>query len=141
MDRLKGRAASRQLDFGETIPRAEPFPPREEASFWCGRVRIDLETFLAVRGGELVSIRPQEARLLALLLRHEGRIVKYQDILQALYGDGVPQDLARPRLKSLVADIRRRFGSEVRVTLQTIRGHGLALRTNPPVAARSHAIL
>jgi hypothetical protein len=99
-------------------------------TFQCGMAAFSLDLLVAFVGGRAVRIRPQEARLLSILFRSAGRIVPYDELHSALYGDRIPADACRARLKSLVADVRRRFGSDMQAALLTAPGQGLLLQLN-----------
>ena len=98
------------------------------ATFRCGSASFDLDVLVAVVGGRSINIRPQEARLLAILFGAEGRVVGYERLTSLLYGAGVPREACRARLKSLVADVRRRFGSGLSSAIRTAPTKGLVLQ-------------
>lgn len=128
-----------QTDAG-AIKRGRRYRATPEASlaatFHCGAVAFDLELLVARVDGELVGVRPQEARLLALLLRADGHVVTYEELSDLLYGERIPPDACRARLKSLVADLRRRFGTDMQAALRTATGKGLVLRLPGSASAR-----
>lgn len=97
-------------------------------TFRYGSVAFHLDLLIAVCDGAEMRVRPQEARLLGILHRALGAVVAYDTICNELYGIRVPSEHGRARLKSLVADIRRRFGTSMQVALLTAPGKGLLLR-------------
>ena len=53
-----------------------------------GKLRIDLERRLVLRGGSEVHLTPIEYRLLALLARHPGRVLTHDQLLREVWGPG-----------------------------------------------------
>lgn len=101
--------------------------PGTAPTFQCGAAAFWLDQLVAIVRGESVGIRTQEARLLAILLRGAGSVVAYEAITSSLYGERIDIAACRARLKSLVADVRRRFGDDVKAALRTAPGRGLLL--------------
>ncbi len=99
-------------------------------ALYCGATAFDLELHVAFVQGDAIGVRPREARLLSILFSANGRLVAYQDIERLLYGARISPETSRARLKSLVADVRRRFGSEVERGLVTVPSRGLVLYSN-----------
>jgi two-component system KDP operon response regulator KdpE len=56
------------------------------APFEAGELTIDLSRRRVRRGGEEVHLTPTEYRLLAELIRHEGRVLTHRQLLQAVWG-------------------------------------------------------
>ena len=79
-------------------------------------------------GPRAVDLSAREFALLAYLIRHEGRVVTRQQILDAVWG-------AEPDVYSNVVDlyvsyVRRKLAELGSVTrIRTVRGVGYALRT------------
>jgi DNA-binding winged helix-turn-helix (wHTH) protein len=97
-------------------------------TFRCGSASFDLDLLVAVVAGRPINIRSQEGRLLQVLFRAAGRVVSYEELVSTLYGSGVRAEIGRARLKSLVADLRRRFGTDVQNAVRTTPGKGLVLQ-------------
>ena len=95
-------------------------------SFHCEGVAVDLVNHVAWPPEGAVALRPQEVRLLRLLSATPNRVVPSLEILRQLY-EGVPLESAKVRLKTLVADIRRRLGPRVGSRLRAAHGVGLIL--------------
>jgi DNA-binding response OmpR family regulator len=95
-------------------------------SFRCGSTRVDLATRAAWVVGRPIALRPQEARLLALLWTAANRVVPNESLILSLYGN-ISVTSGRSRLKRLVADIRKRLGEEVATRLRTVPKVGLVL--------------
>lgn len=110
------------------IPGLAPTP-----TFCCGGIAFDLELHLAFMQGTAIGIRPKEASLLSVLFGAAGRVVSYDEIALRLYGARTSPETSRSRLKSLVADVRRRFGSEMHHALVTVPSKGLLLYASSAV--------
>jgi DNA-binding winged helix-turn-helix (wHTH) protein len=85
---------------------------------------FDLESWCISISGIRIRLRPQERKLLSLLLETPGSVVRSERLIQSLYGD-IAADAGRVRLKRLVADIRSRLRISDR--LRTIHKVGLVL--------------
>jgi DNA-binding response OmpR family regulator len=95
----------------------------------AGDLELDEERHVARVGESSVDLSAREFALLAYLIRHEGRVVTRQQILDAVWG-------AEPDVYSNVVDL---YVSYIRKKLaelggtagvRTVRGVGYALRTN-----------
>jgi two-component system KDP operon response regulator KdpE len=66
----------------------------EESSpvFDDGDLRVDLARRQVTRGGEPVHLTRKEYGVLALLVRHAGRVVTHQQLLRELWGPGHAED-------------------------------------------------
>ena len=95
-------------------------------TFRCGSTRMDLATRAAWVVGRPIGLRPQEARLLAILWTSANRVVSNESLILSLYGN-ISITSGRSRLKRLVADIRKRFGKDVATRLRTVPKVGLVL--------------
>ena len=62
--------------------------PSAESVFEAEGVRVDLARRLVSRNGEPVRLTPTEYRLLALLVRHAGRVLTHRQILREAWGPG-----------------------------------------------------
>jgi DNA-binding winged helix-turn-helix (wHTH) protein len=102
--------------------------PTVTPTFNCGFAQFNLTLRVAFVNGRSVGIRPQEARLLSILFRNAGNVVDYDELTSSLYGERIAREACRSRLKSLTADVRRRFGAEMQAALRTAPGRGLVLQ-------------
>jgi len=59
---------------------------KELARFEAGGLSVDLERRLVFKSGHPVKLTPKEYDLLALLVRHAGRVVTHRQILAAVWG-------------------------------------------------------
>lgn len=98
--------------------------------FRCGSVLVDLGAHVAWLTGGPMGIRPREERLLALLWQDANRVVSTQSLVESLYGNLAPES-GRIRLRRLVADIRHRFGADLRTRIRTATSLGLILYAEP----------
>jgi len=65
---------------------AEVGPGRDEPAFAIGDVRIDLAKRQVFLADEEVHLTPTEYKLLAVLVRHAGRVVTHRQLLQEVWG-------------------------------------------------------
>jgi len=94
----------------------------------CGDYRVDLrarEVFAA--GGAPVSLTRTEFDLLSFLLRHAGRAIRREEILSAVWGDGIAVD--DHTVDNFVSQLKRKLGASV--PIRTIRGVGYRLDVQP----------
>ena len=95
----------------------------------AGDLELDQERHVARVGARAVDLSAREFALLAYLIRHEGRVVTRQQILDAVWG-------AEPDVYSNVVDlyvsyVRRKLAELERESLlRTVRGVGYALRVD-----------
>ena len=95
------------------------------AVFDDGRLRIDLGRRQVQREGEVVVLSRKEWALLALLMRHAGRVVTQPQLLRELWGPTHEQDTHYLRI--LVAKLRVKLGDDAAAPkyIQTEAGVGL----------------
>ena len=82
---------------------------REASSpvFETGGIRIDLVNRLVTRNGERLPLTRKEYDLLAVLVRHAGRVVTHRQLLQAVWGPAHVDDAAY--LRVYVGHLRRKL--------------------------------
>ena len=90
--------------------------------FRFGEFEVRGSEFLLVRGGETVPVEPKVFRVLLFLLRNPGRLVKKDEIVNAVWGDYSVSDNSLTRS---VATLRRLLGDDARepryiATVQTV---------------------
>ena len=79
----------------------------------------------ATRGGEPVPLTAQEFALLALLVRHRGRIVSRAMLEEAIHpGESLPEDTVSNVVDVLVLRLRRKLGRDL---ITTRRGQGFII--------------
>jgi DNA-binding response OmpR family regulator len=117
--------------FSELLARVRALGRRPAVSdpglLRAGDLELDQERHVARVGARTVDLSAREFALLAYLIRHEGRVVTRQQILDAVWG-------AEPDVYSNVVDlyvsyVRRKLAELGREgLLRTVRGVGYALR-------------
>jgi len=70
------------------LRRASIAGGREEAALEVGELRIDLAARRVQRAGQDVKLTPTEYRLLAVLVKHAGRVVTQRQLLRDVWGPG-----------------------------------------------------
>lgn len=100
------------------------------AVFDDGTLRIDLGRRQVTRAGEAVPLGRKEWSLLALLLRHRGRVVTQPQLLRELWGPTHEQDTHYLRI--LVAKLRTKLGDDAAAPryIHTEAGVGLRFLDN-----------
>ncbi len=90
-----------------------------------GILRIDLGRRLITRDGESVTLSRKEWAMLALLMKHSGRVVTQPQILRELWGPTHQEDTHYLRI--LVAKLRMKLGDDAAAPryIQTEAGVGL----------------
>ena len=89
-----------------------------------GDITVDPAALRASRGGRDLQLTGRESALLALLVRHAGRVVSRERALAEVWGDGrVPTANTVDRY---IAYLRRKLGDPV--VIRTVRGVGFQLR-------------
>jgi two-component system KDP operon response regulator KdpE len=96
-----------------------------EAVFDDGELRIDLGRRVVARAGDDVGLTRKEWALLALLMRHAGRVVTQPQLLRELWGPSHQDD--SHYLRILVAKLRHKLGDDAAAPryIQTESGVGL----------------
>ena len=85
-------------------PAAEEAPP---PSYTVGELTIDYDRHLVTLGGEEVHLTVNEYRLVELLSRHPGRVLTYDAISQAIWGNEARS--GNQLLRVNMANIRRKL--------------------------------
>jgi DNA-binding response OmpR family regulator len=100
---------------------SEPEVGDELAPIRCGPVRYDPERRLIEVNGQRTDLTRTEFDLLALLIRHEGKVMRRQQMLKQVGGEGaVESDRV---VDAHIKAIRRKLG-DARDCIQTVRGVG-----------------
>lgn len=97
-----------------------------------GVLRIDLGRRLVTRDGEPVTLSRKEWAMLALLMKHSGRVVTQPQILRELWGPTHQEDTHYLRI--LVAKLRTKLGDDAAAPryIQTEAGVGLRFISDVP---------
>lgn len=102
--------------------RVEPAPSVVDD----GHLRIDLAQRTVTLGGQPVSLTRKEFALLALLVRHAGRVVSQPYLLRELWGPTYEQDTHYLRI--LVAKLRNKLGDDAAAPRWIATEPGVGLR-------------
>jgi two-component system OmpR family response regulator len=115
--------------------RAEDHEPDEAATLRAGDLELDESRWLVQRAGTPVELSPTEFRLLAFLMRHQGRVLTRAQLLENVWGwDYAGQSQI---VETYVSYLRRKLDPLGPPLIHTQRGVGYTLR--PPQAAPDHA--
>ncbi|MDA8236564.1 MAG: response regulator transcription factor [Chloroflexi bacterium] len=97
----------------------------------AGDLELDQERHVARVGARSVDLSAREFALLAYLIRHEGRVVTRQQVLDAVWG--AEPDVYTNVVDLYVSYVRRKLAELGREGIvRTVRGVGYALRVGPP---------
>ncbi|HZF61674.1 MAG TPA: response regulator transcription factor [Desulfovibrio sp.] len=80
---------------------------RSESSFENGDLRIDFAAGCVSVAGQQVHLAPMEYKLLCLLANNVGKVLTHKTILQAVWGNALPQSL--PSLRVFMATLRKKL--------------------------------
>jgi len=90
----------------------------------CGSYRVDLRAREVFGdGGASVPLTRTEFDLLSFLLRHPGRAIAREEILNAVWGSGIAID--DHTVDNFVSQLKRKLGADV--PIRTVRGVGYRL--------------
>ena len=95
------------------------------AAFDDGNLLLDLENMVALRGGEKISITPNEYKILRLLVANAGNIVSRQMILEKVF-DSVENYIDDHALTVNINRLRNKLEDGEHTYIKTIRGMGYA---------------
>src|SRR6266851_2930738 len=100
---------------------------RQEQALSFADVVFDQQRRVVLVNGQVVTLRPREIALLALLLRRAGEPIHRDTLLSSLYN--LDEEIGSNSLDVHVHHLRRRLAEAgARVSITTVRGHGYALR-------------
>ena len=109
-----------------TAAAAAPAGPDDDEVLRVGDLELSEATWTVRRAGTEVDLSPTEFRLLAHLMRHEGRVLSRRQILEAVWGweqHGNPQVV-----ETYVSYLRRKLDPLGPPLIHTRRGVGYTLR-------------
>lgn len=92
-----------------------------ESEISVGSVRVDTRTFQAHVGSTLLTLTATEFRLLAALLKGQGRVLSRKELISAAMGPGVT--ITERTIDVHMTAIRRKLGDEGAM-IRTVRGVG-----------------
>lgn len=106
--------------------RAHAAPTDAAPLFDDGHLRVDLARREVSLGGETLALSRKEYALLALLVRHEGRVVTQPQLLREVWGPTHVEDTHYLRI--LVAKLRQRLGDDAAAPRWIATEPGVGLR-------------
>jgi Tol biopolymer transport system component/DNA-binding winged helix-turn-helix (wHTH) protein len=112
-----------------TAPRAARFTPADSgrqdnpAAYAFLSLTLDMRRQLLVRGTDEIRLRPRSFDVLSYLVRHAGRLVGKQELMEAVWADVAVTD---DSLVQCLIEIRRELGG-AEDRLKTVRGRGYLL--------------
>jgi len=95
-------------------------------TYRIGELAIDTGTHQVTRAGEAVHLTPKEFELLALLLRHAGRVLTHRQVLNAIWGPAHGNDTQYLRV----------FIGQLRQKLETSPSEPRLILTEPGIGYR-----
>lgn len=98
---------------------------QDGTSLNVGPIDIDIARHVVMVGGETIDLTALEFRLLVELVRHRGRVVRRQELLERVWQ--LESDKATRTVDTHVKRLREKLG-ESRRCIETIRGVGYRLR-------------
>ncbi len=84
-----------------------------------GNIALDTRQMRVTQDGIPVHLSPQEYRLLAVLLHHQGGVVSQGELADQIYADGIERDTNG--VEVLIGRLRRKLGPDL---IETRRGFG-----------------
>ena len=102
--------------------------PEDAAMLAVGDLELDEEHWVVRRGGTQVELSPTEFRLLAYLMRNQGRMLTRQQLLRTC---GAGRSPASQVVETYVSYLRRKLDALGPPLIHTKRGVGYSLRPPP----------
>jgi two-component system KDP operon response regulator KdpE len=111
----------------KSIPAEEG---KQEVQYSLGNIQVDFERRLVLRGQEEVHLTPIEYKLLAVLLKHRGKVVTHRQLLKEVWGPSYVEQ--NPYLRIFILNLRRKLEDDPTRPqyLLTEPGVGYRLRDN-----------
>jgi two-component system, OmpR family, response regulator len=117
------------------VARAGETGTDEAATLQAGDLELDESRWTVQRAGSTIELSPTEFRLLAYLMRHQGRVLSRAQLLENVWGwDYAGQSQI---VETYVSYLRRKLDPLGPPLIHTQRGVGYTLR--PPQPAPDHA--
>ncbi len=101
-------------------------PVDEEPVVVAGELRVDLAARRVERDGVLVHLTPKEWGALAVLLRHQGRLVTQQMLLEQVWGPGYAEE--SEYLRTLFSRLRKKLERDPASPVHLITEPGVGYR-------------
>jgi two-component system KDP operon response regulator KdpE len=119
------------FDVGELMARIRatlrdlPGQAPAQTLFRFPNLEVDLDRRLVCAEGAPVALTPREYDVLALLVRHAGRVITHRQLLTAVWGAAHTHDVQY--LRVYVGHIRHKLGTQAGALLRTEAGVGYRL--------------
>jgi two-component system KDP operon response regulator KdpE len=88
----------------KSLPADEGKP---DVRYSLGNIEVDFERRLVLRGQEEVHLTPIEYKLLAVLLKHRGKVVTHRQLLKEVWGPSYVDQ--NPYLRIFILNLRRKL--------------------------------
>ena len=105
-------------------------PERVSGTLRAGPIELDTVSHEARVTGQRVNLTPTEYRLLRFLMAHPGRVYSRQQLLDAVWGDGVY--IEDRTVDILIRRLRVALGPKAEPMVETVRGAGYKLVGHAP---------
>jgi two-component system KDP operon response regulator KdpE len=80
---------------------------KQEVRYFLGDIEVDFERRQVLRGQEEVHLTPIEYKLLAVLLKHRGKVVTHRQLLKEVWGPSYVEQ--NPYLRIFILNLRRKL--------------------------------
>lgn len=99
---------------------------KQRQIFEFGQFRLDVERSRLTTDGELVSLPPKAVSLLTILLKHQGRAVEKEELMQTIWPDMIVED---SNLTQTVHILRKSLGKfpDSNIMIETLPRFGYRL--------------
>jgi two-component system KDP operon response regulator KdpE len=104
--------------------QASPAP--DDRRLTCGGLELDVVEHRATRGGAPLKLTPLEFRLLAVLMRHAGRLVTHDFLLREVWGPTVTEEASY--LRVYIHHLRRKIERDPAHPVRLITELGIGYR-------------
>lgn len=82
------------------------------------------------RDGRIIYMSPRETRLLSRLIEEKYHTVRYAELVKAVYGKDIAQDLDINRIQNIMVLLREKLGRELVFTLKKHVGYMVTYKEN-----------
>ncbi|TLU73963.1 response regulator [Lichenicoccus roseus] len=103
-------------------------PPGADGMLEAGPLALDIPAHRLLLAGEPVTLSPREFQLLAMLMRHAGRLVTHRQLLTTVWGPAHADDVQY--LRVYIGHLRQKLGAAARM-ITTEPGIGYRLVAEP----------
>ena len=80
---------------------------QQEPFYFIGKIKVDFERRIVFRGQDEVHLTPIEYKLLAVLLKHRGKVVTHRQLLKEVWGPSYVEQ--NPYLRIFILNLRRKL--------------------------------